>query len=328
MNQLEQLKKFTKVVADTSDFESMKEFLPIDATTNPSLIYKAASQVKYKHLLDDAIDYATQNTSNETSSAENDLIDLVLDKTFVNFGLEILKIVPGRVSIEVDARLSFDKDKSIKKAKRIIKLFEDENISKDRILIKLASTKEGIEAAKELEQENIHCNLTLLFSLVQAIYCAENNITLISPFVGRILDYYKQRDNVDYYSPEKDPGVVSVKTIYNYFKKFDHKTVVMGASFRNIEEIIELTGCDLLTISPNFLKDLQNSDELISQKLSTDNAKNQDIERLDVNEDNFAKLLKEDEMATFKLNEGILKFSQDIEKLEDIIKKCLIAVNI
>ena len=241
MNLLEQLKKVTTVVADSGDVESIKALQPVDATTNPSLILQAAKLPQYKHLISDAI-----------SKAGND-VDAICDQLIVNFGCEILKVIPGRISSEVDARLSFDTKASIAKGRKLISLYEQAGISKDRVLIKLASTWEGIKAAEQLEKEGIKCNLTLLFSMAQAIACAQANVTLISPFVGRILDWYKARDNKEY-TPSEDPGVQSVTGIYQYYKKYDYKTVVMGASFRNIEEIIELAGCDLLTISPPLSK--------------------------------------------------------------------------
>lgn len=242
MDQLEQLKKFTTVVADSGDFESIRLYKPTDSTTNPSLIYTASQQPQYKHLIDEAIAYGRKQTHSPLSHA--------LDKVFVNFGIEILKIVPGRVSTEVDARLSFDAEGSIAKARQIIALYEAAGIDRKRILIKLASTWEGVVAAKALEKEGIHCNMTLLFSLPQAILCAEAKATLISPFVGRILDWYKKNGGVESYPPAEDPGVKSVTQIYYYYKKFGYKTQIMGASFRNKDEITELAGCDLLTISP------------------------------------------------------------------------------
>ncbi len=304
-NQLDQLKTMTTVVADTGDFESLKQYQPTDSTTNPSLIYSASQQPQYQHLLDEAIRYGKKNLT-ET-----------LDKVFVNFGLEILKIVPGRVSTEVDARLSFDVEGSIARARHLISLYEAAGIDRKRILIKLASTWEGIRAAERLEKEGIHCNMTLLFSLAQAVGCAEAHATLISPFVGRILDWYKKAENVAGYAPSEDPGVKSVTQIYHYYKKFGYKTQIMGASFRNKEEILELAGCDLLTISPNLLQELQKSTSPISRKL--DPSKTSPIQKMHLDEKTFRYLLNEDPMATEKLSEGIRNFAKDIVKLEKMI---------
>lgn len=307
MNQLEQLKKMTTVVADTGDFESLKAYHPTDSTTNPSLIYAASQQAQYKHLLEEAIHYG-----------KGDLKE-ILDKVFVNFGLEILKIVPGRVSTEVDARLSFDVESSIAKARHLIKLYEKAGIDRKRILIKLASTWEGIMAAKELEKEGIHCNMTLLFSLVQAAACSDVHATLISPFVGRILDWYKEAEKKEGYPPAEDPGVKSVSKIFAYYKKFGIRTQIMGASFRNKEEILELAGCDLLTIAPKLLEELKESKSPISRKLDPMKAKENPIERLAIDEKTFRYLLNEDPMATEKLAEGIRNFAKDIVKLEKMI---------
>lgn len=314
MNLLDQLKKYTKVVADTGDFESMKTYQPIDATTNPSLIYAASQLPQYSALVDEAIAYAKANKSNKAAQ-----VQLAMDKLAVNFGLEILKIVPGRVSTEVDARLSFDTQATLDKARELIALYEAAGIPKERVLIKIASTWEGIKAAEVLEKEGIHCNLTLLFSLVQAVACAEANITLISPFVGRILDFYKKTLQVDGFASNEDPGVVSVTAIYNYYKKFDYKTVVMGASFRNIGEITELAGCDLLTIAPSLLKELENTTAELPCKLSKENAKQLDITKIDLNEKLFRWEMNEDAMATEKLAEGIRNFTKDLLKLEQFI---------
>ncbi len=311
MNQLEQLKKITTVVADTGDFETLKQYQPTDSTTNPSLIYAASQQSQYQHLIDDAIRYGR-------AKQQNTLIH-ILDKVFVNFGLEILKIVPGRVSTEVDARLSFDVDGSIEKARHLIALYESAGIDRKRILIKLASTWEGILAARQLEKEGIHCNMTLMFSLPQAIACAEVHATLVSPFVGRILDWYKKTEGVTGYSPTQDPGVKSVVKIYNYYKKFGYKTQIMGASFRNKEEILELAGCDLLTISPNFLEELQKVSTPIVRKLDPQKAKDHPIQKQHMDEKTFRYLLNEDAMATEKLAEGIRNFAKDIAKLENMI---------
>ncbi|MBN1651939.1 MAG: transaldolase [Bacteroidales bacterium] len=314
MNSLEQLKKYTKVVADTGDFESIKQFLPVDSTTNPSLIYAAAQDPKYDYLLGDAIAYAQARSKDKTAQ-----LSYCMDRLAVNFGLEILKIVPGRVSTEVDARLSFDTKATIEKARFLIRLYESSGISRDRILIKIAATWEGIKAAEILENDGIHTNLTLLFSEVQAIACAEAGVQLISPFVGRILDWYKKDRGVNHIDAKEDPGVLSVTEIYNYYKKFDYKTEIMGASFRNKEEIIELAGCDLLTISPQLLAELEASDLKIEQKLNSDKAKSKEIEKIELDEKAFRWLLNENAMATEKLAEGIRKFSADLVKLEKFI---------
>lgn len=311
MNQLDQLKKMTVVVADTGDFESLEQYHPTDSTTNPSLIFAASQQAQYQHLVEEAIRYGQ-------SKNDNPLVH-ILDKIFVNFGLEILKIVPGRVSTEVDARLSFDVEGSIEKARGLIALYEAAGIDRKRILIKLASTWEGAVAARKLEKEGIHCNMTLLFSLPQAIICAEAEATLISPFVGRILDWYKKSEGVASYLPKEDPGVKSVTKIYNYYKKFGYKTQIMGASFRNKEEILELAGCDLLTISPNFLSELHKTDAPIERKLDKEKAKHYPIEKMHLDEKSFRYLLNEDAMATEKLSEGIRNFTKDIIKLENMI---------
>jgi transaldolase len=315
MNQLDQLKKFTTVVADTGDFESLKAYSPTDSTTNPSLIYAASQQPQYKHLLQDALKYGK-------SKASDPLVH-TLDKVFVNFGLEILKIVPGRVSTEVDARLSFDVDGSISKARHLIALYEEAGIDRKRILIKLASTWEGVLAAKVLEKEGIHCNMTLMFSLPQAIACAEAKATLVSPFVGRILDWYKKSEGVPSYPPAEDPGVKSVTKIFNYYKKFGYKTQIMGASFRNKEEILELAGCDLLTIAPSLLEELKNDAAPIARMLDPEKAKQNPIEKIAIDEKTFRYLLNEDAMATEKLAEGIRNFAKDIVKLEKLLQSFL-----
>lgn len=317
MNLLEQLKTYTKVVADTGDFESIINYKPLDATTNPSLIFAASQQEKYQHLILDAIQYAKKSHVDKSQQ-----LKLALDKLSVNFGIKILEIVPGRVSTEVDARLSFDTVGTIERARDLIALYEKEGISRERILIKIASTWEGIEAAKILEKEGIHCNLTLLFSLVQAIACAEAQVTLISPFVGRILDWYK-KEGFSFNSPSEDPGVKSVVSIYNYYKKFDYPTQIMGASFRNIQQIIELAGCDLLTISPTLLKELEQTEGILERKLDPGKAKSSDIQRVTIDEKIFRWMLNEDAMATEKLAEGIRNFTKDLRKLENKIAELL-----
>ncbi len=311
MNLLDQLKTYTKVVADTGDFASIEQYKPIDATTNPSLIYAASTDPKYRSLIDDALHYAKQATQDKREQ-----VTLALDKLAVNFGLQILKIVPGRVSTEVDARLSFDTEKTIDKAHKLIELYQAAGIDKNRILIKVASTWEGINAAERLEKDGIHCNLTLLFSKTQAIRCADAGVTLISPFVGRILDWHKKDRGVSDITAKEDPGVLSVTTIYNYYKKFNYPTVVMGASFRNTGEIIELAGCDLLTISPTLLKELQQTEGLLEKKLDVAKAQILDINRIQLDEKSFRWEMNEDAMATEKLAEGIRKFTEDLLKLE------------
>ena len=313
LNQLEQLKKFTIVVADTGDFESIKEFKPRDATTNPSLIYAATQQEKYFHLLDQVL--ADRKTSGLSGSAQ---IEDIIDHLLVQFGSEILEIVPGRVSTETDARLSFDTEGSINKARQLIKLYEERKIPRERVLIKIASTWEGIAAAEQLEKEGINCNLTLMFSLPQAVRCAEAGIELISPFVGRIYDWFKAANKRDYSGPE-DPGVQSVHEIYTYYKKFGYKTEVMGASFRNVGQILELAGCDLLTISPDLLEKLSASYEPVQRKLDPEKSRMANVERLGLDEKKFRYLLNDNAMATEKTSEGIRKFAADIVKLEKFV---------
>ncbi|CEF70416.1 Transaldolase [Strongyloides ratti] len=321
MSVLEQIKKVTTVVADTGDFNAIKAYQPTDATTNPSLILAASKMEAYSNLIDNAIEYAKKN-GDKLSTEEK--ISLAADKLFVLFGKEILKIIPGRVSTEVDARLSFDKNESINKALSIIKLYEEEGISKERILIKLASTWEGIQAAKELESKyGIHCNLTLLFNYEQAIACAQANVTLISPFVGRIYDWYVKNTDVKEYDRNTDPGVISVKKIYNYYKKFGYKTQVMAASFRNTEEIKGLVGSDLLTISPNLLLKLAEDNEVLPVVLTIENAKKSEVNEINVTESVFRWAMNEDTMASEKLADGIRKFAVDARELENLIKKKL-----
>ena len=309
---LEQLKKYTTVVADTGDFERMQAFLPQDATTNPSLILKAAQLPAYQDLI-------TQVKAKQAGKA----VDHVIDALLVAFGLEILKIVPGRVSTEVDARLSFDTQGTIQKAREIIVAYENAGISKQRVLIKIASTWEGIQAAKILQAEGIACNMTLLFSLPQAVACADVSAQLISPFVGRITDWHKKSMGAEWqdeiHGGANDPGVVSVKNIYNYYKHFDIKTEVMGASFRNIGQITNLAGCDLLTISPELLAELQSNSTTLALALSAEKAKALPIQKIDTNEQAFRYQLNQDAMATEKLSEGIRLFCADIEKLEKIL---------
>ena len=318
MNTLEQLKKYTTVVADTGDFQSIKKYQPQDSTTNPSLILQATMDPKYKGLLDDAVKYA-KKAGGETKYKLRE----GLKKTFVNFGTEILKIVPGRVSTEVDARLSFRIFDTVSYAKGLIRLYEKEGVSRERVLIKVASTWEGIQAASILEKEGIHTNLTLLFCLTQAIACADAGVTLISPFVGRILDWYKKERGVDHIPAEEDPGVHSVREIYSYYKKFGYPTEIMGASFRNKEEILALAGCDLLTISPGLLEELENSSIPVKLQLTPEMASRSKMEKVELNEMSFRWHLNENPMANEKLSEGIRRFSNDIRTLEKYLSEQL-----
>ena len=312
MNELDGIKQFTTVVADSGDIESIRHYHPQDATTNPSLLLKAAGLSQYEHLIDDAIAWGKKN-----GKTQEQQVVAACDKLAVNFGAEILKIVPGRVSTEVDARLSFDKEKSIEKARHLVDLYQQQGVEKSRILIKLASTWEGIRAAEELEKEGINCNLTLLFSFAQARACAEAGVFLISPFVGRILDWYKANTDKKEYAPAEDPGVVSVSEIYQYYKEHGYETVVMGASFRNIGEILELAGCDRLTIAPALLKELAESEGAIERKLSyTGEVKARPAR---ITESEFLWQHNQDPMAVDKLAEGIRKFAVDQEKLEKMI---------
>ena len=317
MNQLDQLKQHTTVVADTGDFEAMKAYKPQDATTNPSLILQASQKAEYRSIVEKAV---ADGKASALSGAA--LLDDVMDRLVVAFGLEILKIVPGRVSTEVDARLSFDIQANVDKARHLIGMYEKAGIPRERILIKIASTWEGIKAAEILQKEGINCNLTLLFSLAQAVACAEGGIKLISPFVGRILDWFKKSTGQDY-APAEDPGVQSVTTIYNYYKHFGYTTEVMGASFRNKGEITELCGCDLLTISPGLLGELAASTDPITPKLNAEHAKSLKIERIGSDEKTFRWLFNEDAMATEKTAEGIRNFAKDIVKLETLVSGLL-----
>jgi transaldolase len=313
LNQLEQLKKFTKVVADTGDFESIRDFKPQDATTNPSLIYAATQKEKYKYLLQEVL----ADRRNAGLSGAKQVEDIV-EHLLVKFGCEMLKIIPGRVSTETDARFSFDIEGSIQKARRFIELYEEQGIGRERVLIKIASTWEGINAAEQLQREGIKCNMTLLFSLPQAVRAAEAKVQLISPFVGRIYDWFKAAKKRDYVGAE-DPGVQSVQEIYAYYKKFDYPTEVMGASFRNVGQILELAGCDLLTISPELMAQLSESYEPVERKLTLEKAKQSSVERLKLDEKTFRYLLNDDAMATEKTAEGIRKFAADVVKLEKLV---------
>ena len=313
---LDQIKDHTVVVADTGDFDSIRQYEPQDATTNPSLILKAANQPEYAELVKDVVNRAKQEGVT--------LVDEVMDRLLVRFGVSILEIVPGRVSTEVDARLSFDVEGSLAKARSLIARYEELGFSRDRVLIKLATTWEGVEVSRELEKEGIRCNMTLLFSIVQAVACAEAGSQLISPFVGRILDWYKQSTGENFEGPE-DPGVKSVTEIFNYYKKFGYKTEVMGASFRNVGEIKELVGCDLLTISPNLLQEMKEDFSEIDLKLSEDAAMACNLAKTEIDESSFRFQMNEDEMATTKLAEGIRKFSADVRSLEQMLAEMLAA---
>jgi transaldolase len=311
MNLLESLKQYTVVVADTGDIEAIAKHKPQDATTNPSLLLKAAQMKQYQHLVDEALAFATTQPGLDAAGKTT----LFMDKLFVTFGIEILKVIPGRVSTEVDAALSFDTEASVAKARVLIGLYQKAGIDRERILIKVASTWEGIRAAERLEKEGIHCNLTLLFSFAQAVGCAEAGVTLISPFVGRIYDYYHKERGRDIPRAE-DPGVASVTKIYNYFKKFGYKTQVMGASFRKVEQILDLCGCDLLTISPDLLDQLRSTEGTAPRKLNPETAKKTDGEKLHLDEKLFRWMHNSDPMAVEKLSDGIRHFYADARKLE------------
>ena len=311
MTLLESLKQHTTVVADTGDIEAIARHRPQDATTNPSLLFSAAQKPEYRHLVDKAVEGAQDRGNDPKARAEE-----FMDSLFVSFGREILKVVPGRVSTEVDASLSFDTERTVAKARKLISLYEKEGISRERILIKVASTWEGIRAAELLEREGIHCNLTLLFSFAQAVACAEAKVTLISPFVGRIYDYYKKERGGAEIPPDQDPGVASVTRIYNYYKKYGYKTQVMGASFRNVNQIVRLAGSDLLTISPDLLEKLEQAPGTLERKLDPAEAQSLKDEKLHLDEKTFRWMHNEDAMATDKLAEGIRKFNADARKLE------------
>ena len=318
MSKLERLKTMTTVVADTGDFEAIAEYKPQDATTNPSLLYKAAQMPQYRELVEDAVIYGSKRGAGDMES----LAQWTMDKLAVNFGTEILKIVPGRVSTEIDARLSFDTEATIRRAEGLAELYEEMGVDPGtQVLFKIASTWEGVRAAERLEAQGLHCNLTLLFSFPQAVAAAEAGVTLISPFVGRILDWYKNNQNVAGYPADEDPGVRSVTRIYNYFKRHDYKTVVMGASFRNSEEILALAGCDLLTISPPLLGELAASAGEVPRKLDPEQALTMDISRVSYEERGFRWDLNEDAMATEKLAEGIRLFAADTRMLEQFVRE-------
>jgi transaldolase len=314
MNLIDSLKRYTTVVADTGDFEEIAKYKPQDATTNPSLLYKAAQMPEYEPILEQAIQHALQSPGDRAARAE-----AFMDTLLVSFGCEILKIVPGRVSTEVDAGLSFDTEGTLAKANRLIGLYQKAGIGRERVLIKIASTWEGIRAAEKLEREGIHCNLTLLFSFAQAVACAEAGVTLISPFVGRIYDWYRKERGSDIPADE-DPGVASVTRIYSYFKKFGYKTQVMGASFRKVDQIVRLAGCDLLTISPDLLEQMEKTPGEVTRRLSVETAKASDAAKLHLDEKTFRWMHNEDAMAVEKLSDGIRKFFADARKLEQFAR--------
>jgi transaldolase len=315
MNLLESLKRYTTVVADTGDIDAINRYKPQDATTNPSLIFQAAQKPEYEGHLDDALHYALSSPGDRAARREAGM-----DKLMVNFGCEILKIVPGRVSTEVDARLSFDTKGTVAKAHQLIAMYDDVGIPRERILVKVASTWEGIRAAEQLERESIHCNLTLLFSFAQAVACAEAGVTLISPFVGRIYDWYRKENGGKDIPPAHDPGVASVARIYTYYKKFDYPTQVMGASFRKVDQIVRLAGCDLLTISPDLLAEMEGMQGEVRQCLSAEAARASDEKQINMDEKTFRWMHNEDAMANDKLSEGIRKFNADARKLEQFAR--------
>lgn len=318
ISQLESLKKFSSVVADTGDIDSIQKFSPDDCTTNPSLIFKAVQSNKYKKLFDEVL----ANSKSRKFNQLNDQVDYIADQLAIAFGIELTKIVPGYVSTEVDSDLSFNTEATVEKAKQIINSYEQSGVPRNRILIKIAGTWEGIQAVKKLEAEGISCNCTLIFSLTQAVACAEAGAFLISPFVGRILDWFKANSSKDF-DATNDPGVESVEKIYNYFKKYNYNTIVMAASFRNKEEIINLAGCDKLTISPSLLEELNKSEGDLDQKLSQDQSSQIVINRINVNESSFRWHLNENQMASFKLAEGIRLFNKDLLKLKETIREQL-----
>jgi transaldolase len=315
MNLLESLRRYTTVVADTGDIEAIAEYMPQDATTNPSLLYQAAQKPQYGHLVDNALHHAMHFPGDRAARTE-----AFMDQLLVNFGCEILKIIPGRVSTEVDASLSFDVEATLAKAHKLIGMYEQAGVGRERVLIKIASTWEGIRAAEQLEREGIHCNLTLLFSFAQAVACAEAGVTLISPFVGRIYDWYKKERGGEIPADE-DPGVTSVTRIYYYFKKFGYKTQIMGASFRKVDQIVRLAGSDLLTISPDLLAQMEKTDGEVSRRLNVEAAKASDATKIHLDEKTFRWMHNEDAMAVEKLSEGIRKFHADTRKLEKYVRE-------
>lgn len=318
MSILDQLRGMTTIVEDTGDINAIKKHQPRDATTNPSLLFAAAQLPQYQYLVEDAIRFSGLDVNKPDENMQ-----LCLERLAVNFAGEILAIIDGRVSVEVDVSLSFDTQATMQTARRVIAMFADENIDRSRILIKIASTWEGIRAAEQLEKEGIHCNLTLLFSFSQAVACAEANVTLISPFVGRILDWHKASRGVDFIAASEDPGVASVKQIYDYYKKFGHQTEIMGASFRNIDEIMALAGCDLLTIAPNLIEELDALDGTLERQLDPDRSRALDLQQLSLDEKTFRWMLNEDAMATEKLADGIRRFNTDRIRLSEYIQQKL-----
>jgi len=315
MNLLDSLKRYTTVVADTGDINAIRQYQPQDGTTNPSLIYQAAQKPEYANLLTGAIQYALQFPGDRPARREAGM-----DRLIVKFGCEILRVVPGRVSTEVDAALSFDTAATIAKAHRLVDLYEEAGVDCERVLIKIASTWEGIRAAERLESEGIHCNLTLLFSFAQAVACAEAGVTLISPFVGRIYDWYRKERNGADIPPDEDPGVASVTRIYDYYKKFGYRTQVMGASFRTVDQIVRLAGCDLLTISPELLDQMEKTEGELKRRLSLESALASNEQRIHLDEKTFRWMHNEDAMASDKLSEGIRKFNADTRKLEQLAR--------
>jgi transaldolase len=312
MNQLEALGRMTQVVADTGDIEAIAEHRPVDATTNPSLLYKAARLPQYKHLMDDALAYGKSRGGDAAGQGR-----LMMDRLAVNFGVEILKIIPGRVSTEVDARLSFDTEGTIARAMQLMGLYDAVGVPKQRVLIKIASTWEGIRAAEVLEREGIHCNLTLMFGFPQAVACADAGVTLISPFVGRITYWFNRAEGVEGYAPEADPGVRSVTRIFHYYKRHGYETTVMGASFRNTEQILQLAGCDLLTIAPQLMQELDQAQGEVLRRLDPQAAGDIGEERVSLGEKDFRWMMNDDAMATEKLAEGIRGFAADAARLEE-----------
>lgn len=314
MHLLEQLKRNSKIVADSGDFESIRRFKPIDSTTNPSLIYTASQDPKYAHLLDEALAYSRRKSTDTKKQ-----IGFAIDKLFINFGLEILKIVPGRVSTEVDARFSFDTEGSIRKARELLALYKESGIDRERILVKIASTWEGIKAAETLTKEGIHCNMTLLFSLPQAIACADAGVQLVSPFVGRVLDWHLHKQPNQAFTSEEEPGVLMVRNIFHYYKKFGFKTEIMAASFRNMGEILALSGCDLMTIAPLFLSELEKTEGVVEKKLDQEKSRDSKVEKMTMDQKKFRWLMNEDVMAAEKLAEGIRNFTADMTRLESML---------
>jgi transaldolase len=311
---LEQLREMTVVVADTGEIDAIRTYEPQDATTNPSLLLKAAQMEAYDDIVTSALERAAEEAGDDADDAE--IASLAIDRLYVAFGLEILDIIPGRVSTEVDARLSFETGETVEKARHLIELYEEAGVDRERILIKIASTWEGVRAAEILESEGIHCNMTLMFGLHQAVACAEADVTLISPFVGRIYDWYRRETGRDTYPPEEDPGVQSVTEIFNYYKHFGYDTEIMGASFRHLGQITELAGCDLLTIAPKFLEELRETEGDLERKLDPEAAAALELERIEIDEETFGRMHREDRMAYEKLEEGIRRFSEDSIELE------------